>query len=315
MILIVKIIVSRWDSRNISLFLHTFLEINELMMDPVPVNSKFNFPNLSRISPVSGGKPPLFISACEYFCGWPCVNRESLVGRDQWRTSRFGSGRDSVLGKMFTWVSRRRVTAPLGAALCDDLRRYYAQNNKVDSLTYMYRGVCRSDVPTHTRFTLSLREIAKLTSARLLSNESSRLDSQSVSRDLQQGLIRGYFYEKFHYGRVFASWWLISIERISFFKCREGCVIWLGKEGYSKEDGENYCCFFKERKVSRETKVLVKLPSRRDVGGNRLKSVSFFSEVVHRCFLPRCQNSNIIVDLLLTRRLSVLHYWTGRTMT
>lgn len=165
MILIVKIIVSRWDSRNISLFLHTFLEINELMMDPVPVNSKFNFPNLSRISPVSGGKPPLFISACKYFCGWPCVNRESLVGRDQWRTSRFGSGRDSVLGKMFTWVSRRRVTAPLGAALCDDLRRYYAQNNKVDSLTYMYRGVCRSDVPTHTRFTLSLREIAKLTSA------------------------------------------------------------------------------------------------------------------------------------------------------
>lgn len=149
---------------------------------------------------------------------------------------------------MFTWVSRRRVTAPLGAALCDDLRRYYAQNNKVDSLTYMYRGVCRSDVPTHTRFTLSLREIAKLTSARLLSNESSRLDSQSVSRDLQQGLIRGYFYEKFHYGRVFASWWLISIERISFFKCREGCVIWLGKEGYSKEDGENYCCFFKEKK-------------------------------------------------------------------
>lgn len=198
MILIVKIIVSRWDSRNISLFLHTFLEINELMMDPVPVNSKFNFPNLSRISPVSGGKPPLFISACKYFCGWPCVNRESLVGRDQWRTSRFGSGRDSVLGKMFTWVSRRRVTAPLGAALCDDLRRYYAQNNKIDSLTYMYRGVCRSDVPTHTRFTLSLREIAKLTSARLLSNESSRLDSQSVSRDLQQGLIRGYFYEKFH---------------------------------------------------------------------------------------------------------------------
>lgn len=148
MILIVKIIVSRWDSRNISLFLHTFLEINELMMDPVPVNSKFNFPNLSRISPVSGGKPPLFISACKYFCGWPCVNRESLVGRDQWRTSRFGSGRDSVLGKMFTWVSRRRVTAPLGAALCDDLRRYYAQNNKVDSLTYMYRGVCRSDAYT-----------------------------------------------------------------------------------------------------------------------------------------------------------------------
>lgn len=101
-------------------------------------------------------------------------------------------------------------------------------------------------------------------------------------------------------------WWLISIERISFFKYREGCVIWLGKEGYSKEDGENYCCFFKERKVSRETKVLVKLPSRRDVGGNRLKSVSFFSEVVHRCFLPRCQNSNIIVDLLLTRRFCII---------
>lgn len=36
MILIVKIIVSRWDSRNILLFLHTFLEINELMMERVP---------------------------------------------------------------------------------------------------------------------------------------------------------------------------------------------------------------------------------------------------------------------------------------
>ena len=40
---------------------------------------------------------------------------------------------------MFTWVSRRRVTASLGAARCDDLRRYYAENNKVVSLTYKYR--------------------------------------------------------------------------------------------------------------------------------------------------------------------------------
>lgn len=54
-------------------------------------------------------------------------------------TACFGSDRDSVLAKMFTWVSRRRVTAPLGAARCDDLRRYYAENNKVGWLTYKYR--------------------------------------------------------------------------------------------------------------------------------------------------------------------------------
>lgn len=55
----------------------------------------------------------------------------------------------------------------------------------------MYRGVRRSDILTHTRFTLSLREIAKLTSTRPLSNESStaRLDSQSVTRDPQQGCL------------------------------------------------------------------------------------------------------------------------------
>lgn len=48
---------------------------------------------------------------------------------------------------MFTWVSRRRVTAPLGAALCDDLRRYYAQNNKVDSVDlYVQRRACRSAI-------------------------------------------------------------------------------------------------------------------------------------------------------------------------
>lgn len=213
---------------------------------------------------------------------------------------------------MFTWVSRRRVTAPLGAALCDDLRRYYAQNNKVDSLTYMYRGVCRSDVPTHTRFTLSLREIAKLTSARLLSNESSRLDSQSVSRDLQQGLIRGYFYEKFHYGRVFASWWLISIERISFFKCREGCVIWLGKEGYSKEDGENYCCFFKEKKFLERRKFWLNCLRGRRWRQSLEICVIFLRSRPSLFFatLPKFKHySWLVVDS------SVLHYWTGRTMT
>lgn len=86
------------------------------------------------------------------FCnGWLYAKREFLVARDQWRTSRFGSDRDSVLGKMFTWVSRRRVTAPLGAALCDDLRRYYAQNNKVDSADlYVQRRTSIGHTDTYT---------------------------------------------------------------------------------------------------------------------------------------------------------------------
>lgn len=111
--------------------------------------------------------------------------------------------------KCCTWVSRRRVTAPLGAALCDDLRRYYAQNNKVDS-AYLYVQRRMYD-RTHTRFTLSLREIAKLTG--LLSNQSLdwilNLWLAAPPTGIQPWLIAAYFSSKYFIdtGRsVFASW-------------------------------------------------------------------------------------------------------------